>query len=150
WAWVTSVAFSPDGRTLVYTGDDFNLSLRDVATGRQIRTFGGRCSRVHSVAISRDGSRMVSGNQGGNAVELRDMSTGWVISTLKGHWDVVGSVAFSPDGMTALSAGNDKAIKLWDLKTGKEIRTFETEGESIGTIQFAPDGKTAVSGDSTL
>ncbi len=59
--WVTSLAFSPDGRR-VLTGsgaDDDTLKLFEAATGRLVRTFGGHSRTVRSVAFSPDGRRVL-------------------------------------------------------------------------------------------
>jgi len=39
--WVTSVAFSPDGKYILSGSWDTTLKLWDIETGRLIRTFGG-------------------------------------------------------------------------------------------------------------
>jgi WD40 repeat protein len=59
---VTSVAFSPDGRTALSAGNhDQMIKLWDVATGKELRTFTGHSGAVHAVAVSPDGRTAVSG-----------------------------------------------------------------------------------------
>src|SRR6266511_5927444 len=58
--WTLSVAFSPDGRTVLSGSYDNTLKLWDVATGTEIRTFAGHSSSVHSVAFSPDGRTVLS------------------------------------------------------------------------------------------
>ena len=53
--WVTSVAFSPDGRQVVSGSDDQTVRLWDAATGAALQTLEGHTSLVYPVAISPDG-----------------------------------------------------------------------------------------------
>ena len=60
--WVRSVAFSPDGRTLVSGSEDDTLKLWNVSSGRELRTFIGHSDPVTSVAFSPDGKTVLSGS----------------------------------------------------------------------------------------
>ena len=58
----TSIAFSPDGNTLVLGSFDHTVKLLDVASGELLRTLSGHSSSVTSVAFSSDGKTVVSGS----------------------------------------------------------------------------------------
>ena len=148
---VTSVAFSPDAKTLLSASSDKTLRLWDLATGREIRKFEGHSKEVTSVAFSPDGKTALSGSED-DTLRLWDLRSGREISKFEGHSSVVSSVAFAPDGKTALSGSWDNTLRLWDLATGREIRKFEGHSEEVTSVAFSPDGKTALSGswDKTL
>jgi WD40 repeat protein len=150
-AHVKSVAFSPDGQTLVSASDDKTIKLWDVSTGQKKRTLSEHSASVKSVAFSPDGQILASGSND-QTIKLWDVSTGLEKSTLKGHSFWVNSVAFSPDGQTLASGSDDKTIKLWDVSTGKELRTLKGYSGNIGCIAFSPDGQTLASGsgDNTI
>jgi WD40 repeat protein len=129
---VWSVAFSPDGKTLV-SGDVYgNVVLWDVESGKRTATLQrfnprGRdadINSVYSVTFSPDGKTLVAGTLHG--IKLWDVESGEEIRGLKQPLDTVYSVAFSPDGKTIASAGS-KAVFGIKNKTGDEpaLRLWE-------------------------
>ena len=148
---VNSVAYSPDGRTVLSGSDDSTLKLWDVASGREIRTFSGNTAAVTAVAFSPDGQTVLS-NSRDRTLKLWDVATGQEIRTFPGGTNGVSSVAYSPDGRMALSDSEDSTLKLWDVATGQEIRTFSGNTAAVIAVAFSPDGRTALSGseDGTL
>ncbi len=144
---VTSVAFSPDGRTALSGSDDNMLKLWDVSTGKEIRSFVANQYGVHSVAFSPDGRTALSGGYD-KMLKLWDVSTGREIRGFVGHQGQICSVAFSPDGRMALSGSRDNTLKLWDVSTGGEIRSFSGHRNWVNSVAFSPDGRMALSGSS--
>ncbi len=145
---VVSVAFSPDGKTIVTGSWDKTVKLWNLE-GKEIQTFKGHSSNVVSVAFSPDGKTIVTGSWD-KTVKLWNLE-GKEIQTLKGHSDSVSSVAFSPDGKTIVTGSRDNTIKLWNLE-GKELQTLKGHSDSVWSVAFSPDGKTIAtgSGDRTV
>ncbi|WP_414588399.1 AAA-like domain-containing protein, partial [Scytonema sp. PCC 10023] len=109
---VTSVAFSPDGKTIASASDDKTVRLWNLK-GEQLKTLLGHSGSVTSVAFSPDGKTIASGSDD-KTVRLWNLN-GQQLKTLTGHSSSVWSVAFSPDGKTIASGSDDKTVRLWNL-----------------------------------
>jgi WD40 repeat protein len=147
---IASVAFSPDGQTLVSGSFDKTIKLWNLKTGKLSRTLTGHSDFVHAVAISPDGQTIVSGGGGmevntDKTIRLWNLKTGKLLRTLAGHSQGVSSLVIAPDGQTLVSASYDKTIKLWNLKTGKLLYTLTGHSSWVRSVAISPDGQTIVS-----
>ena len=146
---VTSVAFSPDGKTALSAGTVSQAKLWDLATGQEIRKFDPHSGRGEFVAFLPDGKTALLGSDD-DTLWLWDPATGQEIHKFEGHTGRKNSIAISPDGKAALSVGANYTLSLWDLATGRDIQKFglkEWAGpHSLLRIAISPDGKTALSG----
>ena len=111
---VESVAFSPDGHTVVSGSSDGTVRLWDLQGNPISKPFQGHTNSVTSVAFSPDGQTVVSGGND-NTVRLWDLQGNAIGAPFQGHTDTVFSVAFSPDGQTVVSGSNDNTVRLWPV-----------------------------------
>ncbi|MEG4321367.1 MULTISPECIES: hypothetical protein [unclassified Microcoleus] len=76
------------------------------------RCLSGHTDGVWSVAISRDGSILVTGSWD-KSVKLWDLRSGQLRGNLSGHSGYVTAVGISADAKTIVSAGWLGEIKIW-------------------------------------
>ncbi|MGD2357205.1 hypothetical protein ACP8WR_13975 [Mycolicibacterium nivoides] len=98
---------------------------------------------IKTVALSPDGSRVVSGG-GDKTVRLWGVD-GQPIGEPMRHEDKVTSVAFSPDGSRIVSGGEDKTVRLWGVD-GQPIGEPMRHEDKVTSVAFSPDGTRVASG----
>lgn len=154
----TSVAFSPDGKTLADGRSEGTAELWDLtgdpndmlSTNLDPPSSSSSMSGVSAVAFSSN-SRTLAGACADWTIALwyavmDDVSAGKIVAALKGHSDSVLSVAFSPDGSVLASGSLDKTIRLWSVAGRTHIATVKGHTAAVNSVAFSPDGKTLASG----
>lgn len=146
---VTSVAISPDGRTLVSGSRDRTIKV--YSSSSSIYTLSGHGDAVNSLVISLDGQTLVSGSDD-TTIKVWDLNGREEICTFTGHEGAVNSVAISPDEQTIASGSDDETITLWNLNTEEEICTLDGHLDGVNAVAFSKDGQILASagGDCTI
>lgn len=99
------------------------VTLWDVASGREVGALKGHGKGVTQVAFSRDG-RLLASSSSDNTIKIWDVTTRSELRTLKGHATNIDSLDFSPDSRLLASASDDGSTLLWDTKTGELLLTL--------------------------
>ncbi len=139
-----SVAFSPDGLSVVTAGRNGVVTVWDSTSGVEKSTFRGHTKAVTSVACSPDGKLIVSGSDDGTA-KVWNRKNGREIVTFSKHQSSVRSVSFSPDSSSVASGSWDETIMLWDASSGNILWSYKNPSP-VESVAFSPDGKLIVSG----
>jgi serine/threonine protein kinase len=111
----------------------------------KLHRFTGHADSVWSVAVSRDGSWVLTGSLD-NSVRLWDLQTGQEIRRFEGHSQGVTCVGFCLDNRLILSGSLDNTIRLWYVPSGEELRRLEGHTEGVTSVACSPDGLSALSG----
>jgi WD40 repeat protein len=151
---VESLAFTPDGQSIVSGGHDAWIRRWDVMTGRQLAALGVPDVRkpVQSLAISPDGQTLADPRVG-----LWDLETARLLE-LESEESISLSVAFrslaafSPVKAESIVAmAHFGTIRLWDAVTRKLLHSLKTAPEhDVNSLAFSPDGRILASAGEDL
>ncbi len=143
---VSSVAYAPDGQTIVTGGSDGLVIIWDAASGEQLRTLmpesrpgSFRFSpTVEAVAFSPDGKLLAAGGYTGG-VTLWDTDTFEQALRVEIGKAASMSLEFSPNG-DLLAMGARSSIKLIDLATGQAVQELTGSPGWVYALAFSADG----------
>ena len=144
---INSLAFSPDGRTLLTASRDQTAALWDVERAIKLRVFsvaGGFW--MDGAVFCPDGRHILLLSSSGG-ISLCDAIVGKTLRTFPGS----GFLALSPDGRQFVTGDQatymPSALFSYDVTTGQQLRKLETDAISA---KFSPDGLELLTGGSTI
>jgi WD40 repeat protein len=129
---VSSMTFSPDGKTLAVLGSRRCALVRTA----DFRGFGGR---VSALALSPDGKLVAVGEVDGT-VDVRDLAGGKLVHQLGRHEKTVEAITFSPDGKTLATTSEDREVRMWDpiaRRLRHRVSFFSTRDDKGAIVVFA-------------
>ncbi len=161
-SYITSLAFTPDGLTLI-GADGKAIRIWDAASGALHRTIL-TSETVASIAVTRDGARVLAGfgnflsTSDDKVIRVYEIHSGNEVAILEGITGNTYGVAVSPNGlfvatahgpdirsMFSLSQEKDTSVRLWDLRSGKLVRSFKGHDSHVMSVAWHPDGRTLYS-----
>jgi WD40 repeat protein len=125
---ITSLAYSPDGKTLavgcqvatiklwtltLVNGAEVNGSGYDYVFSQELHLGDGGWSFVTLLTFSPDGRFLACCNDG-SQIRIVDMTDGQIMATFNGHKARIESLCFTSDGRTLTSGARDRSVRLWD------------------------------------
>ena len=117
----------------------------DANTGKELLKLDGHTEPVLGVAVTPDGTRIVTGS-GDTTARVWDANTGKELLKLDGHTSSVTSVAVTPDGTRIVTGSQDATARVWDANTGKELLKLDGHTRSVYRVAVTPDGARIVTG----
>ncbi len=138
---VTSLAFSPDGRTLAASFEPQpdkadEVHIFDVESGRRIRTMHPS-TYTYTLYFLNGGKHLAYEDGYERSFVVHDVDTGNQARRFK----LDAAYAPSPDGQTLAAGTRDKELKIVDMKTGRELRTLGSARGYHRRLVYSPDGR---------
>lgn len=138
-----SVTFTPDDARLIFACGS-KAEVVDARTGKSLFELAGHTDEVSSVAVSADGSRIVTGSDDHTA-RVWDAASGALVAVLAGHTGPVSGVAISADGGLAVTASADATAIIWNVKAPATPRAvLNTHALALSAVALSADGKLIV------
>jgi len=137
-SWLTSIAISPDYRTVASSGEDMSLDLWDIESGRRFRRLEGYVQPALAIEVMPDGKHIVVGTRHKN-MAVWDITTGRLVRSFDRSPDV-NHIDISPDGKYMVTTALDtRFFKLWNIRTGNILGTFMEKKDDIIWVEFDED-----------
>ena len=144
---ITSLDFSPDGKTLAVSGFHEVLLHKADGTGSPTRLVG-LSERIESVRFSPDGKRLaVTGGLPGRMGEVQVWDVAKKSLTLSAPvtFDTIYGAAWSPDGTKISFGGSDHTLRAIDSKSGKQVLFQGGHNDWVFDTAFNPKGDHVIS-----
>jgi WD40 repeat protein len=136
---IVTVAFTPDGKTLITGGKP--IRFLDPTTGHEQAMrieCGAELGSAVRLAVSPNGKKLAAA-LANYSVVLFNLQTMTEEFRLKGHKDEIFGMNFSPDGKTLATASWDSTVKLWHVASGEPLLTFKSKFGVTWSVAFSPD-----------
>lgn len=154
--WIRSLAFSPDGKTILSSSNDRTVRLWDVESGQLLHLLTGHRERVKCVGISPDGQLLLSCSgdgqvRGWDKKLLIHKKTGdcrYIIKATSKTITLINALPVSPNPQRPIFATGAEhgKVSIWNLETGQWQRSISAHSSSVLSLAFSKDGKWLASG----
>jgi WD40 repeat protein/serine/threonine protein kinase len=133
------ISVSQDGRWLAMPVGEQEVDVLNFLDEPSERLRVGPHDAISNVAISPDGSWLVTGTQFGSGIKVWDCRNGQLA-----HDVTAGNYSegvFSPDGKLLATKSNGQGTQLWDVGTWKLRHHLTTENYTGTSLAFAADSR---------
>jgi WD40 repeat protein len=136
---VHGIAISGAGDLLATVRSDGHVGVWDVPR-RGWRWEQNLGARPTAVALSRQGDRLVTGDEAGQLVAWA-VADGKRRPPVKAHAGGINAVAFAADGLKIASAGGDKRVRIWDAGLTGSRSLTERPFVVVFDLKWSADGR---------
>jgi WD40 repeat protein len=145
------MAAGPDGDTLAVAATDNSVRVWQISAQKELKKLVGHKTSVESIAIRKDGSKLVSGDTNGNII-IWDLKAGTIDHQVRAQDNdyqiQIHDILFLGDSPLFATASEDESVRIWDSRTGKQEKKLQRKDTgSIWRLALSPDGNTLAEAD---
>ena len=134
-----AAAISGDGqRVVVGYVHPAHMATYDVATGKPLATFQGVSPYETSIAMNRDGTKVVT--ERGNRMVVWDALTGEVLAEHKSKHGFPRAMTLDAEGTRAFAGTRSGALTFLDVRTGEATEVEKAHAGAVIALTVSPDG----------
>ncbi|KAF8839941.1 WD40 repeat-like protein [Paxillus ammoniavirescens] len=137
---IRNIVYLPGEKRIVTCSQDKTVRIWDVETGEQEGTSMEQESLVRCLAVTRDGTKILSGGEDGR-IRVWDVTTHEPIERWGTHTGAILSIDLSPDDRLAASGHRYGQIVIREVKESGRIKHSVMAGGSVRSVCFSPDGE---------
>lgn len=136
-----SLVLTRDGRKVMF-GSKNEVHIRELETNRQIARLVGHSTKVRAVAVTPNGTRVIS--SGDHRINVWDLGTGRqaAIDDERDTW----SLAVTADGRHLVTGANDGTLWVRNLDTLEAVANVHAHSGRVWSVTITPDNKHIISG----
>jgi WD40 repeat protein len=140
------VRFTPNGVYFICAGLNGRLTMTEIDTGEEIRSFIGHAKEtlINSISFNSKGDKFITSGIDGT-VRIWDMASGIQTERIRAHAGGAFSACFDPSEKYIISGGDDFNVKLWDAASGDQLAEFAGHKGGVGDVNITPDLKNIIS-----
>jgi eukaryotic-like serine/threonine-protein kinase len=140
-----AAAFNPLDPNQLAVGNEGAVTIWDWTNEKLVHTYPAHETHRLSVAFSRDGQRLASGNWSGNVKLWNAKATGAALRNFPETRYPVPALSFSPDAGRLAAASFDRHVDVWNTTTGERVHRLPHSGRLVLAVAYSPDGRLIVS-----
>lgn len=135
----STVAFWPEPKTFVYSGDYHGIHIRDAIEGKEVAGSRLTGNFIYSFAASPDGKHLALAASDG--IRIWDRDTSKVVREMLRE-GCAECVCYSPDGSRLASGCHfSDEVYLWDVATGEVVWRVQGHENVVRSVAFSEDGR---------
>jgi len=133
----STLAFSPDGKTLALAGYQGSISLREVGSWKEAGSLDAQLSMNSDILYSPDGSRiLLPGGYTRAVMELRQVPAGTLLASAEPYTTIVTSISAAAGGSLLTAAYYDGSSRVYKLSDGSILASVPGAGLNYGGNNF--------------
>ena len=142
---ITSLAVSSDGELLAAAGDDHQVHLWHLPSGKYLRRLSGHRDWVRSLVFITDSHLLASGGDDA-LVLLWSADAGEEIARWRHDSESVQTLGYSSQEKKLLAAGFGGALWVIDIEKRKPVARLDSPCEDIRAMALSPEGSSVAVG----